>query len=331
VAVTLLGVAACGDDDTAGAGTTAQGSRDAGASSDGDASDLGTQVGELIEGSGVDEVQATIGESVHYAGFVFDLGDATLAPSENAVDIEGTTDSTVGQLTIEATIENLGPEDAAPDQADMHMELDGSAIDLDPFTFEGLPVVPGGSTTNAEIVFDGLPADFSIKGAELVFGDGTVNQARVPLDGEGETVTLAPLDITTGAAGQAGEITFNVTSGNLSYGDPAFHVQLDEGTAVLTLEYTITGSPGLWSGSGGVNVGWGNVRLILPDGTSLADTVTGGSSNEILLPSATVDGMITRYEVPADVRGSLQLALAGRYGTGCCEEVEGMATLELPA
>jgi hypothetical protein len=282
------------------------------------------------EGSAVEEGRVTIGETVWYAGFKFELGDAALAPSENAVDIEGNPDPTVGQLTIDAVVENLGEDDAAPDQSQIYVEQAGSPLDLDPFAYEGLPVVPGGSTANAEIVFDGLPGDFSLDNAALVFGDGAVHQARVPLGGGGETVTLEPLDVVPGPGGQAGEISFSVTGGQLIYGDSAFHIQLESDTALLVVEYEITGSPNLWAGSGGAVVGFGGVRLVLPDGTSVSDTVTGGSSNEILQPSATIEGMIARYEIPADVRGSFQLAMRGRFGSGCCEDVEGMAALELP-
>jgi hypothetical protein len=284
-------------------------------------------------GTAVEAARVTVGESVHYAGFVFELGDAALAPSETAVDIEGNPDPTIGQLTIDAVIENVGADDAAPDQSQMYIEQGGTPLDLDPYNFEGLPVIPGGSTGNAEIVFDGLPSDFDLENAELVFGDGTLNQARVPLGGEGETVTLAPLDITPGAAGQAGELTITVTSGQLHYGDTYNHWQEAAGDGLLVVEFTLTVGAGL-DQPGGTFFGGEHIRLILPDGTSLATAGDGVSSpGEILDGSATFEGLVARFEVPTDLRGSFQLALRGRFGTtdnsGANADAEGMATFEL--
>lgn len=289
-------------------------------------------------GGSVDSGSVTIGESVHFSGFVFELGQAELGPSEGAdgsdvglapsEDLGGDPAPALGRLTIDAVIENLGEDDVAPDQSELHLEQGGQALNLDPLSYEGLPVVPGGSTTNAEIVFDDLPEDFSLDDAELVFGDGTVNQARVPLGGEGELVTLAPIELTPGAPGQAGEVGVAVTGGQMIYGDPAFHISIPEGSAYLVVEFELTTTPAL-DQPGGVHFGGGHVRLVLPDGTSVADAGDGVSSPSVVIEGgATFPGLVARYEIPADLRGTFQLAVSGPFGP-CCDPAEGAATFEL--
>lgn len=282
------------------------------------------------QGASVEEARTTVGETVRYAAFRFEIGDAVLAPSQNAVDVEGNPDPTVAQLTIDAVVENLGEDDTAPDQSQMYLEQAGEPLDLDSYAFEGLPVVPAGETGNAEIVFDGLPSDFDLDTAEMVFGNGDVNQARVPLGDEGETVALEPIAATPASPGQAGEVTITVDAAELVYDDPVFHQSLPAGDALLLVDFTVATGAGL-DRAGGVFFGGEHIRLVLPDGTSLAPE-TFSNIGEVLEPSATYDGQFARFTLPSDLRGSFELALRGPFqaGTdGLAGDVEGSATFEL--
>lgn len=292
--------------------------------------DVGGESTTSSTGRPVDEARVTIGETVRYAAFRFELGDAVLAPSESALDVEGSPDPSVAQLTIDAVVENLGEDDTAPDQTQMYLEVGGEPLSLDTYAFEALPVVPAGETGNVEMVFDGLPGDIELDNTELVFGDGDVNQARVPLGGEGEIVALEPIDITPGASGQAGEVTITVNSGQLIYDDPVFHQSLPSGEALMLVDFAVTTGPGL-TRLGGVVFGAENIRLVLPDGTSLA-TESFSDIGEVLGTSATYDGQFARFAVPADLRGSFQLALRGPFaapGGGVGSDAEGSATFDL--
>jgi hypothetical protein len=268
---------------------------------------------------------------VHYDGWVFELGEVRLAPAEpGAGDVEAP-----GQmLLVDLLIENPGRDDEAPVREDFTLERDGVAV---PFTvpYEGegsepLPVVPSGSTGSGQLVFAELAADVELEGTELVFGQSDIHQARVPLDGAGTPVTLDPIEVTAPGTATAGELTLAITGGRLDFGDTITHYPVPADKAILTLTFDVTASAGLDGYDR--NLGGADLRLQLPDGTSLATRQDGLSSpNEIVSRSSSLQALQARFEVPADTSGQLQLVLVGQFAAGCCDEVQGQAPFEVPA
>lgn len=313
--VCVLGVGACGGDDDSSPFVEGGGSG-----------------GEDVIGGGLDDGSkativpdtATIGAAVRYAGFVFELGDAELGPSQT---FDGAPDSSVGRLTIDAKVENLGDSAAGPDPNAFHLERDGAALDIADFFASDLPMVPGRATSNGEIVADGLPADFTLDGVELVFGNGSVHQARVPLSGDGDVVALDPLEISPGPAGQAGETTITITGGRMLYDSPNWHEQIETDKAHLYVEFDLTASAAL---NGYSSITYGDLQLGLPDGTRVAASVDSVGSVVGPRPSETLRDLFAYFEVPADVRGSFDLVLTGNYTTVSFEATTGSTTFELP-
>jgi hypothetical protein len=293
--------------------------------------DEGSDSEEVIDGGLDDGSKATIvpdtapiGEAVRYAGFVFELGEAELGPSQT---FDGAPDPSVGRLTIDAKVENLGNGAAAPDPTAFHLERDGAALDIADFFASDLPTVPGRATSNGEIVADGLPADFTLDGVELVLGNGSVHQARVPLSGDGDVVALDPLEITPGAAGQVGETTVTITGGRMVYDSPNLHQQIETGKAHLYVEFDLTASAAL---NGYSSISYGDLQLGLPDGTRVAAGVDSVDSVVGPRPSETLRDLFASFEVPADVRGSFELVLTGNYTPVAFEATTGSITFELP-
>lgn len=274
---------------------------------------------ENAEGT-VEPATFTVGASVRYAGFVFQLGDGELGPSE---DFDGNPDPSMGRLTIETQIENLGPDTSQPGP-ELHFEREGAALDVGDFSLSELPDVPGEAKSNGTIVADGLPADFTLEGVVLVFGSNAVHPSSVPLDGNAPVVSAEPLAITPGEPGKVGEVTVTITGGELRYDSVTGHEQYEADKAGMYIEFDMTGSAAL---NGYSSVNWLNLELGLPDGTR---TAAEDASWEDIKPSETLRDLWAFFQVPADVRGSFELVLTGDYGTTYPgEEVGGFAPFEL--
>jgi hypothetical protein len=280
-------------------------------------------------GGGAAERAAVAGTVVHYDGWVFELGELRLSPGEPGTGVEP------GQmLVVDLLVENPGRADEAPVREDFTLERDGVAV---PFTvpYEGegsepLPIVPSGSTGSGQLAFASLPADFELAGTDLVFGQSDIHQARVPLGGDGTPVTLAPVEVTGPGSTTAGELSLTITGGRVDYGDTITHYPVPADKALLTLTFDVTASAGLDGYDR--NLGGANLRLQLPDGTSLATRQDGLSSpNEIVSRSASLQALQARFEVPAETSGRLHLVLVGQFASGCCDEVQGQAPFDLPA
>lgn len=265
---------------------------------------------------------------VRYAGFVYELGDGELGPSE---DFEGNPDPSMGRVTIETQIENLDSDTARP-RPELHFEREGAALDVGDFSLSELPDVPGEAKSNGTIVADDLPTDFTLEGVVLVFGSDAVHSSKVPLDGNAPVQSANPLPITPGEPGKVGEATVTITGGELRYDNVSDHKQYDADKARLIIEYEMTASAAIndRAGSTYADAPGSDIQLGLPDGTRAAPEAISGTDRSVRLePSETKSGLQIAFNVDSDLRGSFELAVKGAYGTDHFDEVAGFAPFEI--
>jgi hypothetical protein len=327
---------ACGGDDapdteTQGAGgtivdpTTPTG--EGGAEADADEAK-----GKGADGGAEAATPGSVDQTVYFDGYTFELGALSLAPGE---DYEGKPDPSIQTLTIETTVTNPARGSAMPRVEDFTLERDGVVVQHDSLasgldSAGGIPSIPGGSKSNGTIDFGGLPDDFDLEGVDLVFGGSDTHQARVPLDGgrEDELVTLAPVEFPVSGTAAAGPIGLTLTAGKVGYGDDYSHFPQPADKDILTLTFDVTASA---SAAPQENVMSSNIRVVLPDGTSVAPRAgEDNGPNDILDRGATLQGLFARFDIPADLRGDFQVVLSGPYAEGV-GDAQGAAPFTIPA
>lgn len=194
-----------------------------------------------------------------YAGFRVELSEAELV-------LEEEWDEVVGKLTIRAMFDNLtddtaGWYDYGLDEMilywDGEQEMAGRDSELDD--------VPAGGTNRGQFVFD-VPDDFTLAGAELHAGSPAQQHAVIPLDGEGEVVDLAPVELDVAGSGTVDEVEVEVTGAELQAYGHRRNEQLDAGDLSLGLTVDVGYSS---DARGSQYVGSDMFVLELPDGRTV--------------------------------------------------------------
>jgi hypothetical protein len=326
------GAGAAGGDDAADAaegagGATGRAAADRDADGDGEGGEGESAAADGSDGDGEGEgggggggpASVTLDAAVHYGSLVYHLQAAELGAGE---DVGGQPDESVGRLTVTAQLENVAGGDVTPAYDAIHLEEDGVAVGGTLGT--DLPTVPAGSTANAELVFDGVPADLDLNATELVIGGTEVNQARAPFGATGELVAQAPLEFpgATGS-GTVGDLAVDVTGAHLIYADPGSGQQIEAGKAYLVVDFGVSPTSSFGYGKNVMNT---NLALVLPDGTSVATVMDGqpdSAPNAIVQGTGGLPDLRARFEVASDLRGQLQLRVRGQYTAGGWDVVEG--------
>src|SRR5262249_54968558 len=154
-------------------------------------------------------------------GFQYDLGGVTYNQS-------------TGALAIDVTITNLGTENSTP-YTNLSL-LSGDSTVSSSGSLKDRKEIVGGKNAKDTITCDGN-ADCDPSNTTLVFGGGNKVEAKVPLSGSGDKVTLAPVQ-------QQGQFTDPVSIGTVQltpskveirYDDPANHTSADKGKAYLMI------------------------------------------------------------------------------------------------
>jgi len=195
--------------------TTTKASSNAGGSDDtaGPGTTKGTQPG-----------QANLnGLKVWWHGFRYDLGEVSY-------------DSETHQAQIKAKVTNLGKETASPIPTNA---LTKGGEQIATGGLKETPAITGGKTIDNSIVFS--IEDFSPTGTTLLFTDGaSFQEAKVPLDGKGELVTLEPVkqDQTVPPI-VLGQVTFTPKTIEVRYDVPDEHsIEAAADSAILIITGT---------------------------------------------------------------------------------------------
>jgi hypothetical protein len=233
-----------------------------------------------------------VGQEAWFAGFHVIFGTAT---SEITPDRGGT-------VEIEAKFENTGDESARLDATLTLVSGDETATEG--FGMD-IPSVPGGQTGKGTLAFD-VEDTFTFDDAVLTLGQPTNQQAVVPLSvSAGKAVSRKPVAVTISGSGQAGDLKLDVTGGELRADTPWKHGQQEQGTLVLSVDYSATFDSGF---AGGFAFTAENVALRLPDGTTVGVIQDGESqSTELIGPNATMKHLFSRFEIEDPAAGPYAL------------------------
>jgi hypothetical protein len=238
------------------------------------------------------ETTVQVDQEAWFAGFKVGLGQATadLRPGRG------------GEVTIDATFENTGADDARFDGT-LTLSSNGETA-LQGFGME-IPSVAGGTTGKGRLVFS-VADGFTFDDAVLTIGRAGNQQAVLPLTPTaGEAVTLEPVEVTATGSATAGDLTLELRGGEYRADQPWTHGQMQDGSYVLTLTYDGTFESDF---AGGFAFTGGNVALRLPDGTTVGNMQDGVSqSNELIGPRSTVKDLFSRFEIEEPAAGDYAL------------------------
>jgi hypothetical protein len=213
---------------------------------------------------GVEDQTFVVGEHFWHSGFRVEVVEGAITSTENELSGRVTR-----ILSLDATLENLGAEIGyfGPSVA---IATSANSYPMDILT--QLPDVPGGLAAQATFEFL-IDEDFDLGTAELIVGDASENQARVPLGGGGEAVRLEPSEFAVSGGLSMELIDMAFTAATLRYDIPDRHRQVEAGRQALTLFFDVTSrNPGSW------NIFATDLALMLPDGSAVAaDDVGIGS------------------------------------------------------
>lgn len=224
---------------------------------------------------GIQDQTFAVGEHFWHSGFRVDVVDGTIVSTEDRISKRVTI-----VLTLNVTFENTGTGTGffRPPVAVVTSSNSYAVNRLD----DGIRQVPGG--LKAEGFFSFLIDDtFDLASAELLAGDPTQNQARVPLAGGGTAVRLEPVEVPISGMLSMELVDLIFTSASLRYDDPATHDEVEKGKQSLTIVFdALSRKAGNW------NIFATDIALIRPDGIAI-----GPSGSEIgSLPGST-DGVET--------------------------------------
>jgi hypothetical protein len=207
--------------------------------------------------TGTTQTAKSLDAKVWSDGFRYDLGGVTYNKS-------------TGELAIDTTITNLGTDNATPYTS--FSLLSGDSTVSSSGSLKDRKEIVGGKNVKDTITFN-VDADFDPSKTSVVFGSEGKQQAKVPLSGTGDKVTLAPVE-------QKGQLTDPLVIGTMTitpskveirYDDPSNHTTVDAGKAYVVIygnaKNASTDNNLYWDKSG--------VQLTAPDGqTFVADDVT---------------------------------------------------------
>src|SRR6187431_1921442 len=204
-------------------------------------------------------VAVQVGQTIWFAGFKVAFGGATaeLTPGRG------------GSVTIEATFENTGDEDA---RFDGSLNLASAGENATEGMGMDIPSVPGGQTGKGTLAFD-VEDSFTFDDAVLTVGRATNQQAIVPLTAmAGTAVVLEPVEVAVSESGKADDLKIELNTGELRADQPWNHGQMEKGSFVLTVTYDASFVSDF---AGGFAFTAENVALTLPDGTTVGTIQDG--------------------------------------------------------
>jgi hypothetical protein len=228
--------------------------------------------------------------TVWFAGFKATVDEVTL-------------DTTAGSPSAQVamTFENTGEQAAAFDATVVLSSPGGS---VEPASSD-VPRVPAGTTGRGSYTF--APAEgFTLEEATLTFGRSGIQQASVPLGSSAEPVTLEPTAIDVDGTVTGGQLTLDLTGGELRADVPSTHRQVDAGRLALTLTYDATFTAAKPEYFGSYAFAAENLALRLPDGTTISPDK---ASIELLGQSGASRDLFVRFEVDDPAAGSYTLVV----------------------
>ena len=233
-----------------------------------------------------------VDQEIWFAGFKVALGAATAELTEGRG----------GTVTIEATFENTGSEDA---RFDGTLNLASAGENASEAMAMDIPSVPGGQTGKGTLAFD-VEDSFTFDDAVLTIGLAENQQAIVPLTPTaGTAVTQEPVEVTATGDGTADTLKLELLGGEYRADQPWNHGQMKKGTFVLTLNYDASF---LSDFAGGFAFTGENVALKLPDGTTVGVIQDGDSQSlELIGPEATAKDLFSRFEIEDPAAGEYAL------------------------
>ncbi len=256
----VLLVIACGGGDDEGSGSSFLVPDEGG---DGDeSSDDGGFGGDdssgLSEGSGsesIDTVSFSVDREVWHSGFRVAVGNG------GTEVVERLTGDPIVYLTIDAVLENLGP-DQNWFPAPVNLVVDGLAA-IRAADREELPPVPAGLASAGTFAFL-VEADFDPDRAQLVIGFPEDKQAIVPLGAsDAELVALPPSDLAVAGSLSLELVDLEFTGGSVRSDVPVNYDEVAPGQLAITLEFDVTSRK-----SGNWSIFADNFALIGPDGVA---------------------------------------------------------------
>lgn len=236
-----------------------------------------------------------IDRSFWHSGFEVTLGRAVFTPTAAG-----------GEVIVDASLRNDGPKTAsftgelALESAGVSVQAAASASDL--------PVVPGAATGTGTLAFEVGP-EFDLSAAVLRVGDAGVVQSVIAFGDAVADIGNEPVELAwKSASGRAGSVRVTLSEGVVRSDDPLTHRQLEPGHALVDLTFDVHRYGGAHSTT---FIGTDNLRLRLPDGTTVAVRGDGISNPAALLaPGATIHDLHVRFEVPAPAEGRYSLVVS---------------------
>jgi hypothetical protein len=210
------------------------------------------------------------------------------------------------RLMINATFENLGPDNDTPYNLDLVVQSGtNSYLDHDSQD-EKIPQVPGLQRTQGVIAFF-VDDKFNLGNAILLVGNARNNQAQVPLGSSGKYVPLEPQKVAvSGTINISGAFTLAVSGGELSYDDAKSHQEEKSGDVLLQVHFAATGNR-----DNSCCLGTDNLILKLPDGTAVAahrNSTVSIPGSGLTTPDETAEWVFKAAD------GSYDMIVKGAYG-----------------
>jgi len=248
-------------------------------------------------------VTVEVNKSFWHGGWKVTLGEATFATTT------GFLGSLEGDVSIEATFENLGNDDAV---FNSHLVLAaGGKNYTEPTSDQEIPEVPGKLSQTGMITFVVDP-EFEFEDAVLIVGRPENNRATIPLGpAGGDFVSLEPREVSVAGQASAGRVTISLNGGDLRADIPDGHDQMKKGWLALTLRFSASMEEGNYYDQ---NVMDDDFALTLSDGTGVA---ASDGPNEIISPGTTLPDLFLRFGVRDPAQGVYTLRFDrpdGQYG-----------------
>jgi hypothetical protein len=226
-----------------------------------------------------------------------------------------TLDAKGGPVAVELTLANPGPEELGLGGP---IRLVAGDRAVEPSRDTPIPSVPAGGSVSTTIVFP-VERDFDVPGATIVIGRAEEHQAIVPLvpgsggSGFAATVTLEPATFELAGAAQVRDLLVTLRSAELRSDLPDWGTQLPRGSVALSLTYDVAFRSDF---VGGFPFTAENLSLLLPDGRAISARADGHSAPALVVgPRAVVDGLTSRFEVPAPGIGAYRLLVTNGAAT----------------
>lgn len=238
-------------------------------------------------------VTTTVGKSFWYGGFKVTLGEARFG-------FEGGTTGRV--VTIASTFENLGT-DTADFVAELVIQTPGRNYVASEYAQTGAPKVPGRTTGTGTLVVPIDTTSFAFQSATLIVGTAANNQARVPLDGTGTLVDLAPRTLALTGTISASTLKLTAAGADLRYDVPSKHREIAAGKLGLTVAFSVLFDSDF---GGGYLFNGNSLALRLPDGSLLG---ADEAPSEIIGPRRSLVDQRVRFLVSSAAAGKYSLVL----------------------